>query len=174
MDKFDFNIELDNHLKYYKLLIDGSNDVAEGIDKMVNTIISKKEKEDKLDKDDFIFIDSENIKLSIIQADVIKVVARLKLLYQLSFNLKIELSLSDKDKKILESIVASGGDFVFQNIGGKISFIDEEFSTAIVGNSYNKLSNIDLQPMYDELKNQYDLYHKEKDKSNGNKETDNK
>lgn len=162
MDKFDLNIELDNHIKYYKLLIKGSNDIGLSIEKTVSSIIEKKEKEDKIDKDDFVFIDSENLKLSIIQTDIIKVVSRIKLLYQMSFGLNIELSLSDHDKKIVESIVYSGGDFVFHEVSDKLMFIDSDLENSITGNSYNKISKADINIMYIELKKQFDFYNSKK------------
>lgn len=162
MDKFDLNIELDNHLKYYKSLIKGSDTIGLSIEEKVNSIIDKKEKEDKIDKDDFVFIDSENLKLSIIQTDIIKVVSRIKLLYQLSFGLNIELSLSDNDKKIVESIVYSGGDFVFHEVSDKLMFIDNDLENTITGNSYNKISKADLNVMYNELKKQFDFYNSKK------------
>ncbi len=172
MDKFDFNIELDNHLKYYISLVDDINKTGEDIENLVKLIIDKKEKEDTLSKDDFIKMDLLSMRLNLVQLDIVKVVARITLLYQMSFGFGIEISLSERNNKILMSIINNQDQaFIFEEVMGNLMFKDSEIEKGIQDGCTRRIDDSTVEERYKIIKDQYDDFVK-KSSLYGNKKAD--
>lgn len=173
MDKFDWNIEMDNHLKYYMALNKAQDTYGEEIEERTTDIIKKKESDSNLDIEDFYFLEQRSFENSIIQTDIIKTVSRIRLLYQLSKGYGIEFSLPEPMNNILNKLInADSFDFVYTISAAGLDFNDPDMEEKVRTMCVSSIDPASLEKRYEMLKAQYEFFIN--NIKNGNQESDSK
>lgn len=156
---FDLNSEIGSHLKYYNQLMEESTKIGDDMESIVKGIMKDTDNGEELDRGVFVDLEEKAFTSSIIQTEIVKAVARIRLLYQMSFGMGVKLNLTPLYQNILDSIVgADTVDFVFMESNGRLVFKDEEFGKFIHANCEKRVSNESLTERYRMLRAQYDEY----------------
>lgn len=156
---FDLNNEIGSHLKYYNQLMEESTKIGDDMESIVKGIMKDTDNGEELDRGVFVELEEKAFTSSIIQTEIVKAVARIRLLYQMSFGMGVKLSLTPLYQNILDSIVgADTVDFVFMENNGRLVFKDEEFGKFIHANCEKRVPNESLTDRYRMLRAQYDEY----------------
>lgn len=159
MNQIDWDIEMNNHLKYYMALINEQNTCGEEIEEKTAEILKKKESDNVLDIEDFYFLEERAFSNNIIQADILKTVSRIRLLYQMSVGFKITFTLSEAENNVLNKLVKEDSyDFVYFVSQAGLEFKDADMKERVRVMCMSSIEESSLEKRYEMLKSQYEFF----------------
>lgn len=162
MDKQFYINEIISHFDYYYALDKEQNRISDKCAEIVKGLKALREKGEPLDKEKFIELGELQFKSECILTDMLKLDARLRLIYTYAFNEGINLdeSLIGKYKASMSDFVKgmSAGEFSFVARAGNVDYVSDEMKSMVSQVIERRVNSMNLDEALDAYIEQFDNY----------------
>lgn len=152
--------EISSHIAYRKALDEGVQEMGAFMEKLTAEMIDRREKKDEpLQRQDFLDLEERAVMTNLFSMEMVKVDARLELLYRLALPLGIVPGDDTGDGYLFKGIATNPpSGFVFGIYRGKVVPKDMDAFKRILDSSFQRITEESLPGRYNELKSQYEAF----------------